>query len=140
MSEKFKIILNFVKDLSSEIPDAEAYIFARDNIKKYNLNIDITSRALKNRLIEVNTKMIFLDKSDSKKKSHFEITYTSIVKIKEEIKDKKEIEKIILCDVQNIIYSKLENIFLNLLKDSGFPGIKFEKKIDFEKLYNERFN
>ncbi len=84
--------------------------------------------------------MIFLDKSDSKKKSHFEITYTSIIKIKEEIKDKKEIEKIILCDVQNIIYSKLENIFLNLLKDSGFPGIKFEKKIDFEKLYNERFN
>ena len=140
MSEKFKIILNFVKDLSSEIPDAEAYIFARDNIKKYNLNIDIASRALKNRLIEVNTKMIFLDKSDSQKKSHFEITYTSIIKIKEEIKDKKEIEKIILCDVQNIIYSKLENIFLNLLKDSGFPGIKFEKKIDFEKLYNERFN
>ena len=84
--------------------------------------------------------MIFLDKSDSQKKSHFEITYTSIIKIKEKIKDKKEIEKIVLCDVQNIIYSKLENIFLNLLKDSGFPGIKFEKKIDFEKLYNERFN
>ena len=140
MSEKFEIILNFIKDLSSETPDAEAYIFTKDNIKKYNLNIDITSRALKNRLIEVNTKMIFLDKSDSQKKSHFEITYTSIIKIKEEIKDKKEIEKIILCDVQNIIYSKLENIFLNLLKDSGFPGIKFEKKIDFEKLYNERFN
>ena len=140
MSEKFEIILNFIKDLSSETPDAEAYIFTKDNIKKYNLNIDITSRALKNRLIEVNTKMIFLDKSDSQKKSHFEITYTSIIKIKEEIKDKKEIEKIVLCDVQNIIYSKLENIFLNLLKDSGFPGIKFEKKIDFEKLYNERFN
>jgi len=140
MSEKFEIILNFIKDLSSETPDAEAYIFTKDNIKKYNLNIDITSRALKNRLIEVNTKMIFLDKSDSQKKSHFEITYTSIIKIKEEIKDKKEIEKIILCDVQNIIYPKLENIFLNLLKDSGFPGIKFEKKIDFEKLYNERFN
>jgi len=140
MSEKFEIILNFIKDLSSETPDAEAYIFTKDNIKKYNLNIDITSRALKNRLIEVNTKMIFLDKSDSQKKSHFEITYTSIIKIKEKIKDKKEIEKIVLCDVQNIIYSKLENIFLNLLKDSGFPGIKFEKKIDFEKLYNERFN
>ena len=140
MSKKFEIIFNFVKDLSSETPDIEAYIFARDNINKYNLNIDITSRALKNRLIEVNTKIIFSDKSDSQKKSHFEITYTSIIKIKEEIKDKKEIEKIILCDVQNIIYSKLENIFLNLLKDSGFPGIKFEKKIDFEKLYNERFN
>jgi len=140
MSEKFEIILNFVKDLSSETPDAEAYIFVKDNIKNYNLNLDITSRALKNKLIEVSTKMTFLDKKENPKKSYFEITYVSIVKIKDEIKDKKEMKKIILCDVQNKIYPKLESIFLNLLKDSGFPGIKFEKKIDFEKLYNEKFN
>ena len=140
MSEKFEILLNFVKDLSSETPDAESYIFVKDNIKNYNLNLDITSQALKNKLIEVNTKMIFSDKKESPKKSYFEITYASIKKFKEEIKDKEEMKKIILCDVQNKIYPKLESIFLNLLKDSGFPEIKFDKKIDFEKLYNEKFN
>ena len=140
MSEKFEILLNFVKDLSSETPDAESYIFVKDNIKNYNLNLDITSQALKNKLIEVNTKMIFSDKKESPKKSYFEITYASIIKFKKEIKDKEELKKIILCDVQNKIYHKLERIFLYLLKDSGFPEIKFDKKIDFEKLYNEKFN
>ena len=140
MPEKFEILLNYVKDLSSETPDAETYLFVRDNLKSYNLNIDIISKAIKNNLIEVNTKLIFEDKNLSEKKSYFEIIYVSIVKIKKEIKDKKEMEKIILCDVQNIIYPKLESIFINLLKNSGFPGIKIGKKIDFDKLYNERFS
>ena len=140
MPEKFEILLNYVKDLSSETPDAETYLFVRDNLKSYNLNIDITSKAIKNNLIEVNTKLIFEDKNLSEKKSYFEIIYVSIVKIKKEIKDKKEMEKILLCDVQNKIYPKLESVFINLLKDSGFPGIKIEKKIDFDKLYNERFS
>ena len=140
MPEKFEILLNYVKDLSSETPDAETYLFVRDNIKSYNLNIDIISKAIKNNLIEVNTKLIFEDKNLTEKKSYFEIIYVSIVKIKKEIKDKKEMEKIVLCDVQNKIYPKLESIFINLLKDSGFPGIKIEKKIDFDKLYNERFS
>ena len=140
MPEKFEILLNYVKDLSSETPDAETYLFVRDNLKSYNLNIDITSKAIKNNLIEVNTKLIFEDKNLSEKKSYFEIIYVSIVKIKKEIKDKKEMEKIVLCDVQNKIYPKLESVFINLLKDSGFPGIKIEKKIDFDKLYNERFS
>ena len=140
MSEKFEILLNYVKDLSSETPDAETYLFVRDNLKSYNLNIDIISKAIKNNLIEVNTKLIFEDKNLSEKKSYFEIIYVSIVKIKKEIKDKKEMEKILLCDVQNKIYPKLESIFINLLKDSGFPGIKIGKKIDFDKLYNERFS
>ena len=140
MSEKFEILLNYVKDLSSETPDAETYLFVRDNLKSYNLNIDIISKAMKNNLIEVNTKLIFEDKNLSEKKSYFEIIYVSIVKIKKEIKDKKEMEKILLCDVQNKIYPKLESIFINLLKDSGFPGIKIGKKIDFDKLYNERFS
>ena len=140
MPEKFEILLNYVKDLSSETPDAETYLFVRDNLKSYNLNIDIISKAIKNNLIEVNTKLIFEDKNLSEKKSYFEIIYVSIVKIKKEIKDKKEMEKILLCDVQNKIYPKLESIFINLLKDSGFPGIKIEKKIDFDKLYNERFS
>ena len=140
MPEKFEILLNYVKDLSSETPDAETYLFVRDNLKSYNLNIDIISKAIKNNLIEVNTKLIFEDKNLSEKKSYFEIIYVSIVKIKKEIKDKKEMEKIVLCDVQNKIYPKLESIFVNLLKDSGFPGIKIGKKIDFDKLYNERFS
>ena len=138
MSEKFKIIAEFIKDLSSETPDVETYLYVRDYIKNYNLNIDITTLPLKNRLIEVNTKLSFTDKGNSKKKSIFEIIYATIVKIEEEVKDKKEMEKIILCEVQNKIYPNLEKIFENLLKDSGYPINKIEKKIDFEKLYNQQ--
>ena len=138
MSEKFKIIAEFIKDLSSETPDVETYLYVKDYLKNYNLNIDITSLPLKNRLIEVNTKLSFTDKGNSKKKSNFEITYATIVKIEEEVKDKKEMEKIILCEVQNKIFPNLEKIFENLLKDSGYPIIKIEKKIDFEKLYNQQ--
>ena len=138
MSEKFKIIAEFIKDLSSETPDVETYLYVKDYLKNYNLNIDITSLPLKNRLIEVNTKLSFTDKGNSKKKSIFEIIYATIVKIEEEIKEKKEMEKIILCEVQNKIYPNLEKIFENLLKDSGYPINKIEKKIDFEELYNQQ--
>ena len=138
MSKKFKIIAEFIKDLSSETPDVETYLYVKDYLKNYNLNIDITTLPLKNRLIEVNTKLSFTDKGNSKKKSIFEIIYATIVKIEEEIKEKKEMEKIILCEVQNKIYPNLEKIFENLLKDSGYPIIKIEKKIDFEKLYNQQ--
>ena len=138
MSEKFKIIAEFIKDLSSETPDVETYLYVKDYLKNYNLNIDITTLPLKNKLIEVNTKLSFTDKGNSKKKSIFEIIYATIVKIEEEVKDKKELEKIILCEVQNKIYPNLEKIFENLLKDSGYPIIKIEKKIDFEKLYNQQ--
>ena len=138
MSEKFKIITEFVKDLSSETPDIETYLYVKDYLKNYNLNIDITTLPLKNRIMEVNTKLSFTDKGNSKKKSIFEIIYATIVKIEEEVKDKKEMEKIILCEVQNKIFPNLEKIFENLLKDSGYPIIKIEKKIDFEKLYNQQ--
>ena len=138
MSEKFKIIAEFVKDLSSETPDIETYLYVKDYLKNYNLNIDITTLPLKNRLIEVNTKLSFTDITNSKKKSNFEITYATVVKIEEEVKDKKEIEKIILCEVQNKIYPNLEKVFENILKDSGYPIIKIKKKIDFEKLYNQQ--
>ena len=140
MNEKFKILTEFVKDSSSETPDVETYLYVKEYLKNYNLNIDITSKPLKNRLIEVNTKLSYVDKTKSKNKSHFEITYASVVRISEEIKDRKVIEKIILCDVQKEIYINLEKTFVNLLSISGFPGIKFEKKIDFEQLYNQRLN
>ena len=138
MSEKFKIIAEFVKDLSSETPDIETYLYVKDYLKNYNLNIDITTLPIKNRLIEVNTKLNFTDITNSKKKSNFEITYATVVRIEEKVKDRKEIEKIILCEVQNKIYPNLEKVFENLLKDSGYPIIKIKKKIDFEKLYNQR--
>ena len=140
MTEKFKILGRYIKDMSSETPDIETYIFVKDHISKYQLNIDIKSKALKNKLIEVNTTFKFEDKLDSKKKSHFEIVFSTIVKIGEEIKEKKELEKIILCDVQIKIHPELEKSFINLLHNSGYPGINFENKIDFEKLYNQKFN
>ena len=140
MTEKFEILGNYIKDLSSETPDIETCLYVKDYISKYQLNIDITSKPLKNKMIEVNTTLKFDDKTKSKKKSYFEIIFVTIVKISEEITEKKELEKIILCDVQTKIYPNLEKAFLNLLHNSGYPDIKFEKKIDFENLYNQRFN
>ena len=140
MIEKYKILGKFIKDLSSETKDIETYLFVRDNISKYQLGIDITSKALKNKMIEVCTTFKFEDKKQNQKKSYFEIIFSTIVKINEHIQDKKELEKIVLCDVQIEIYPDLEKSLLNLLHDSGYPGIKFEKKVDFEKLYNQRFN
>ena len=138
MSEKFKIMAQFIKDMSSETPDAVTYLYVKEYLKNYNLDIGITSKALKNRMIEVNTKLTYQDKGKSKNKSFFEITYASIVKIDEDVKDVKVMEKIVLCDVQNKIYPNLEKIFLNLLSDSGYPGVKIEKKIDFEDLYKKK--
>ena len=140
MTKNFKILAEFIKDMSSETPDAESYFFVKDNILKYNLDIVINSKPLKNQLIEVSTSLKFEDKEPNEKKSHFEIVYASIVKIDEEIKDKKDLEKILLCDVQNKIYPNLEKTFLNLLHDSGFPEIKLDKKIDFNELYKQRSN
>ena len=140
MTEKFKILAKFIKDASSETADIETYLFVKENVTKYQLNIDITSKALKNKLIEVNTTLKFEDKEPNEKKSYFEIIYTSIVKVNDEIKEKKDLEKIILCDVPTEIYPELETSFLNLMHNSGHPDIKLEKKIDFNKLYNERFN
>ena len=140
MNEKFKILTNFIKDMSSETPDVQSYLFVKENISKYNLNINITSKPLKNKMIEVSTILKFEDKNSNEKRSNFEIVYISIIKIDESVKDKKELEKIVICDLQNKIYPKIEKIFLNLLDLSGFSGVKIEKKIDFNKLYNERIN
>tara|TARA_A100001388_G_C28767994_1_gene501977 strand:- start:746 stop:1171 length:426 start_codon:yes stop_codon:yes gene_type:complete len=139
-TEKFKILAKYIKDMSSETRDIETFLFVKDNISKYQLNIDITSKPLKNKLIEINTTLKFEDKEPNEKKSYYEIVYASIVRINEEIKEKKDLERIILCDVPNKIYPELENAFLNLMHNSGHPSIKLEKKIDFTKLYNEKFN
>ena len=139
-TEKYKILEKYIKDMSSETADIETYLFVKDYISKYQLNIDITSKAIKNKLIEISTTLKFEDKNQNNKKAYFEIIFATIIKISEEIKEKKELEKIILCDVQKEIYPDLENSFVNLLNNSGYPDIKFEKKIDFEKLYNQKIN
>tara|TARA_B100001250_G_C19771172_1_gene777234 strand:- start:1022 stop:1444 length:423 start_codon:yes stop_codon:yes gene_type:complete len=140
MKKNYEIVLEFIKDISSETKDSETYIYVKENINKYSLNIDITSIPLKNKLIEVNTKLTFEDKSESENKSFFTINYATVVKILEDIENKKVVEKVILCDLQNEIYPRVEKSFLNLLITSGFRGIKIENKIDFEKLYKEKFN
>ena len=140
MTKKYKILGKYIKDMSSETPDIETYIFVRDHIGKYQLNIDINSKPLKNKMVEINTILKFEDKQENKKKSFFEINYSTIVKIEEDIKEKKDLEKIILCDVQIEIYPELEKSFLNLLHNSGYPNVKFEKKVDFEQLYSQRLN
>ncbi len=140
MTEKFKILGKFIKDLSSETRDIETYLFVRDRIGKYQLDIDINSKAHKNKMVEINTTFKFIDKEENQKKSHFEIVYTTVIKVNEEIKERKELEKIILIDVQNKIYPDLEKSLLDLLHNSGYRGIKFEKKVNFENLYKQKFN
>ena len=140
MTEKFEIIAEFVKDMSSETPDVETYFFVKENISKYQLDININSKALKNKMVEINTILKFEDKQENKKKSLFEMTYATIIQVDNEVQNKNELEKIILCDAQIEIYPYLEKSFLDTLHNSGYPDIKFEKKIDFEKLYSQRFN
>ena len=140
MTKKYEIVLKYIKDLSVEIPSAEAFIFSREYITKYSLGINITTRPLKDEMIEVITKVNYKDPTENKRKSYFEILYATIIKINDKNLKKEELERIILCDVQNEIYPGLEKIFLNVIKDSGFPDLKLEKKVDFEKLYQQRLN
>ena len=130
----------YIKDISGETPDIETYLYVKDYISKYQLNIDINSKPLKDQIIEVDTLLKFHDNSESKKKSHFEITYSTVIKLNKEIKDKNILQKIVLCDVQKEVYPEMEKALLNLLHNSGYPEIKFEKKIDFEELYKKNFN
>ena len=140
MTEKFNILGKFIKDISSETKDIETYIFVRDRLTKYKMAIDIKSMPLKNKLVEVNTVLKFEDKEEVSKKSYFEMTFATIVKISEEVKAKEEFEKILLCDVQIKIYPDIEKSFLNLLHNSGYTGFQLENKIDFQELYNNRYN
>ncbi len=140
MSENYKIMSKYIKDISGETPNIETYLYVKDYISKYQLNIDINSKPLKAQIIEINTLLKFHDNSESKKKSHFEITYSTVIKLDKEIKDKNILQKIVLCDVQKEVYPEMEKALLNLLHTSGYPEIKFEKKVDFEELYKKNFN
>ena len=140
MTKKYKILAKYIKDMSSETPNIETYIYVKDYIAQYQLGIDINSKALKNKMIEINTIMKFEDKNVNTKKSHFEINFSTIIKVDDEIKEKEQLQKIILCDVQIEIYPDLEKSLLDILHNSGYPGVKFEKKVDFEKLYTQKIN
>ena len=140
MKEKYKILSKYIKDMSSETPNIETYLFVKENISRYQLGIDINSKAIKDKHIEINTTLKYEDKNQNKRKSYFEIVFSTIIRVNENIKETKQLEKIVLCDVQNEIYPDLEKSFIELLKLSGYPGLKFEKKIDFNNLYKKQFN
>ena len=140
MTKNYRILAQFIKDMSSETPDVETYMFVKDNIFKYNLGININSKALKSRMIEIDTAIKFNSKDTNEKKSIFEFVYTTIVQVDEKLTDKKILEKIILVDVQKEIYPNIEKTLLNLLHNSGYPSIKVEKKVDFDELYKKNFN
>jgi len=140
MTKKYKILSEFIKDISGETRDIETYLFVKENIKNYHLIIDINSKAIKNKLIEINTSLKFEDKEANERKSYFELIYATIISVDDSLKDQQELKKIILCDIQNLIYPNIEKALLNLIHDSGFKEVKFEKKVDFEQLYNEKFN
>ena len=139
MTIKHKILLGYIKDLSVETPDPESLIAARENISKYSLNLDLNSKILKNKMIEVYTKLTYKDKIN-KKKTYFEMTYATVVRIEEEKPNPEKIKKFILCDLQIQIYPQIEKSFLEILKISGFHDLQLNSKIDFNKLYNERKN
>ena len=140
MTKSYEIILKYIKDLSVEIPNAETFVFSREYITKYSLGINITTNPLKNEMIEIITKLTYKDPSENKKKSFFEILFSTVIKINDKSLKKEELEKVILCDVQNEVYPELERIFLGIIRDSGFPDLKLEKKINFEQLYQQRLN
>ena len=139
MTVKYKILVGYIKDLSVETPDPESLIAARENIAKYSLKLDITSKVLKNRMIEVYSKLTYEDKNN-KKKSFFEMTYATVIKIEEKTPDPKEMKKFILCDLQIQIHPQVQKIFEGILKLSGFPDLKLKSNIDFNKLYKEKNN
>ena len=139
MTVKHKILVNYIKDLSVETPDPESLISARENISKYSLKLDLSSKVLKNKMIEVYTKLTYEDKIN-KKKTYFEMIYATVVRIEEESPNPQEIKKFILCDLQIKMYPKIEKIFVEILKLSGFPDLHLKSKIDFNKLYNQKKN
>ena len=140
MTDKYKIIAKYVKDMSSETPDIDTYLFVKDNISNYSLNIDIKSKLLKEKILQIETSLKYSDKSENKKKSFFEIVFATVIRLDENAKNKKDLARIVLCDVQKEIYPELEKTFLNIMHGSGYPELKFTKKIDFEELYKNNQN
>ena len=140
MTENYKILAKFIKDMSSETPDVDTYLFVKDNISNYSLGIDIKSQALKEKILQVETTLRYSDKKENNKKSFFEMVFATVIRLDENVKDKKDLGRIVLCDLQNEIYPEIEKTFLNVLHGSGYPELNFQKKVDFEELYKKNQN
>ena len=140
MNDKYKIIAKYIKDMSSETPDIDTYLFVKDNLSNYALDINIQSKALKEKIIQVETTLNYSDKNESNKKSLFQMVYATVIRLNEETKNKNDLAKIVLVDVQNEIYPELEKAFLNIMHGSGYEDLKFTKKINFDELYENNKN
>lgn len=140
MKKNYKILAKFIRDMSVETSDIDTYLHVKDTISNYSLNIDIKSKFLKEKIVQVETTLTYSDKSQSQKKSLFEVIFATVIRLNDEIKDKKDLGKIILCDLQNDIYPELEKTFLDVLHGSGYPELTFNKKVDFEELYKNNQN
>ena len=136
----YKIISKFIKDVSFEIPSTQAFVMLEKEISNYILNFDIKSNPFKNNIIEVNTVLRITPNQEVKHKILSEITCTALVSIEEKFEDKKELEKIILIKIPTEIYPDLYETFVYLFKQAGIKNIEIYKKVDFEKLYNEKKN
>ena len=140
MEKKYTVLAKFIKDMSVETKDAQTYLFVKENIKNYHLKISINSKAIKNKMIEIDTGLNFDDKQGNEFRTNFEMTYTSIIKLNEVNIDKEKLEKIILIEVQNEIYPDMEKSFLDMVRNAGYENFTIDKKINFETLYENRTN
>ncbi len=140
MTKEYKILLNYVKDLSVETQDVETLLNVRNSISHYTVSVNIESKPLKSKMIEVTTKLTYTDPRENQKKAFFEILYATVIKIENQSLNKDSLQKIILCDLQIEIYPELEKIFLTTLRNSGYPELQFGKKIDFQELYNKKLS
>ena len=140
MDKKYRILGEFIKDISAETKDVESFIYTKENISKFKLFIDISTKPLKNKMAEVSISTKFKESEENKKSSYFEMIYAVIVKIDEDVNTKEILEPIFLKEVPTEVYPKIERIFLDLLNHSGYPNVKFESKVDFNELYKNRKN
>ena len=138
MSKKYRILAEFIKDVSAETPNVESFIFTKENISKYKLNIDINTNPLKNKMAEVNVSVKFNSSEEQKNKSYFDMIYTAVVKIDDDVNTKDELEPIFLKEVPTEVYPKIEKAFLEILNHSGYKNVGFENKVNFEELYKNR--
>ena len=134
----YKILAKFIKDISFEIPDAQTFVMLEKEIAKYSLNFDIKSNKFKDNILEVNTVLRLQPNDEVKKKMLVEINVTSLVSVDKSLKDKKELEKIILVNVPKEVYPTAYDTFVYLFSQSGIKNISIEKEVDFEKMYQEK--
>ena len=140
MENKYKIILSYIQDLSIEIPGPESLVTIRNTIPEFQMQVGINSKPVKRKMIEVLTTLSYTNPNKKKETGFFQIKYATVIDILDAKIQKKELEKIILCDLQIKIYPELEQKFLDILRSSGLPDLKFGKKIDFKGLYQARLN